>query len=396
MPAMLWKGVIQWNPKCPQRRVDRGGHRSLETLFLHAVGHVGAVPGHLPPDERVRSRADGLGVGRQVDAGGVGPHLVVVDEPLGDPVAEQQRGHVARLDRVLHEGVPVVVVPDVVVVEPRLLRRFVFRTHPAVVPLVHQVHSVRIHRGDQDRDGVVENLVDPGIVTGGETPDDLRRRLARRHLVRVECVTLEEDHLAAGDGGVDLILGMPARILEHRVHPLVVVEPGQVLGRGDIQHEKGAAERRRAHVLDPDPVTLLADELVVLDEPVPLGEFPVGAHPVPEELLGSRDLGRGVRGEAAEDEDGREAENAKDSEDGIVGHGGNRIPPGHRRPTLRATASGQCSYGIVECVSLPSGERCRSEDRRSRHPSTLQRSSSKRASTTINSSVRGTTWALKA
>ena len=310
-------------PEVPPAGIDGGVHRSLETLFLHPVGHVGAVPGHLPPDDRVGPGADGLGVGRQVDAGGVGPHLVVVDEPLGDPVAEQQRGYVARLDRVLHEGVAVVVVPDVVVVEPRLLRSFVFRTHPAVVPLVHQVHSVRIHRGDQDRDGVIENLVDPGIVTGGETPDDFRRRLARRHLVRVECVTLEEDHLAAGDRGVDLILGMPARILEHRVHPLVVVEPREVLRGGDIQHEKRAAERRRADVLDPDPVALRADEFVVLDELVPLGELAVGAHAVAEELLGGGDLGGGLGRKAAKDDGADEGEDAKDAGGGTGSHGGN-------------------------------------------------------------------------
>ena len=164
--------------------------------------------------------------------------------------------------------------------------------------------------------------MDPGIVAGGEAPDDLGRRLARRHLRRVERIALEEDHLALGDGGVDLALGVPARILEDGVHPLVVVEPREVFRGGDIQDEKGAAERRSADVLDPNPVALLADELVVLDEPVPLGELAVGAHFVPEELLGGGDLGGGVGGEGAEDEGAREGEGAEDAGGGAGGHGG--------------------------------------------------------------------------
>ena len=341
-PGDVVEGGDPVEPEVSPAGIDGGVHRPLEALFLHAVGHVGAVPGHLPPDERVRARADGLGVGRQVDAGGVGPHLVVVNEPLGDPVAEQQRGHVLRLDRVLHEGVAVVVVPDVVVVEPRLLRRFVFRTHPAVVPLVHQVHAVGIHRGDQDRDGVVEDLVDPGIVAGGETPDDLRRRLARRHLVRVERVTLEEDHLAVGDGLIHLRLRVSARVLEDRVHPLVVVEPREVFRGGDVQHEKRTAERRNAHVLDPDPVALRADELVVLDELVPFGELAVGAHPVPEELLGGRDLGGGLGGEGAEDEGAHEGEEAGD---GTGSHGGNDWKGVRRKETEPAGRRGAKNTG---------------------------------------------------
>ena len=164
--------------------------------------------------------------------------------------------------------------------------------------------------------------MDPGVVSGGEAPDDLGRRLARRHLRRVERVTLEEDHLALGDGGVDLALGVPARILQDGVHPLVVVEPREVLRGGDIEHEEGAAERRSADVLELDPVALLADELVVLDESVPLGELAVGAHFVPEELLGGRDLGGGVGGEGAENEGGREGEGAEDAGGGAGGHGG--------------------------------------------------------------------------
>ena len=76
-------------PEMPPTRVDRGVHRPLEAFLLHAVRHVRAVPGHLPPDERIRAGPDGLGVGRQIDAGGVGAHLVVINKRLGDPLAEE-------------------------------------------------------------------------------------------------------------------------------------------------------------------------------------------------------------------------------------------------------------------------------------------------------------------
>ena len=73
--------------------------------------------------------------------------------------------------------------------------------------------------------------MDPGIVTRREEPGDLGRRLTGRDFRRVERVALDENHLAPGDGLVDLLPRMASRILKDRVHPLVVVKAGQVLRR---------------------------------------------------------------------------------------------------------------------------------------------------------------------
>ena len=142
-------------------------------------------------------------------------------------------------------------------------------------------------------------------------PDDLRRRLGRRDLRRVERVGLDEDHFALGDGLVNLPLRMPARVLQDCVHPLVVVKPRQVFRGGDEDREERPAERRGTHVDDLDPVARPADELVVLDEPVPVGELPVRTHAVSEELLRIGNLGGGLGGEAAKGEDARKRESAK-------------------------------------------------------------------------------------
>ena len=96
MPAMLWKGVIQWKPKCPQpeysAHVDDAG---VAVLFLF-VSHVRAVPAQFAPDQRIGHGAHRLGIGRQIDARAVAAHVVVIDISFRLPFGEQDLRHVLR------------------------------------------------------------------------------------------------------------------------------------------------------------------------------------------------------------------------------------------------------------------------------------------------------------
>ena len=203
-------------------------------------------------------------------------------------------------------------------------RALVLGADPAVVPLVDDAHPVGVECGDEDRDGVVEDLVDLVVVARGEEMDDLRGRLARRDLGGVKRVGLDENDLAVGDRGVDLVPGVPSRVLQDRVHALVVVEPGEVFRGRDEKGQEGLAQRGRAHVHDLDAIALLADEFIVLDELVPVRQLPVRAHLVAEKFLRGGDVGglggllcRGF-GRQGEEEGEREQGNSR--QENPLGH----------------------------------------------------------------------------
>ena len=72
----------------------------------------------------------------------------MVDVPLRDPFAEDDLSPVPRLDRVLHERIPIVIVADVVMVEFRRASTLIFRPNPAVIPVRHNYITVWIERRD--------------------------------------------------------------------------------------------------------------------------------------------------------------------------------------------------------------------------------------------------------
>ena len=70
-------------------------------------------------------------------------------------------------------------------------------------------------------------------------------------------------------------------------------------------------ERRPAQLAHRHPIGAFADEREVVDDPVPVGQAPLGAHREPEELLRGRDRvvrGAADQGHAGPDGAGRDEE----------------------------------------------------------------------------------------
>ncbi len=214
----------------PPPRVDGRADRPGQLGLVHLVRHVGAVPRHLPPHQRVGTGSDRLGVGRQIDACRVRAHLVVIDVRLRDPLAEHDLGPVLRLDRVLHEGVAVVVVPDVVVVELGRPRALVLGADPAIVPLGDDVRTVRVEARNDDGDRILEDLGHRAVGPGREVVHDLRGTLRPRDFGRVEAIRLHEDHLAVSHGFVDFGLRAATWVLKRPIQALDLVDSLEVGG----------------------------------------------------------------------------------------------------------------------------------------------------------------------
>ena len=193
-------------------RVDRGVDDPGTPCRFELVRDVGAVPRHLPPYERVAVRADRLGVRRHVDPRAVGSHLMVIDVRLRDPLAEHDLRPVIRLHRVLHEGVAVVVVSDVVVIQLRRPDAFVLRPDPAVVPVRHDDVAVRIEARNHDGDGVVQDPQHVFIVTADHLVRNFGGRLTGSDFRRMQPVRLDYDGLTVGDRLLDLRIRRSAGI----------------------------------------------------------------------------------------------------------------------------------------------------------------------------------------
>ena len=116
-------------------------------------------------DELARHvRLDGLHVGRQKQARAVRPLLVYVVDYLRVPDVVNLINGQLRLD--LREGVPVavVVVADVLVIKLRRRRALVGRAQGLVVPVLHDVHAVRVQRGHEQDDRVAQDFLNLRLV----------------------------------------------------------------------------------------------------------------------------------------------------------------------------------------------------------------------------------------
>ena len=154
-------------PEMSPSRILAVVHYSRQPGLFRFVCHFGAVPRRFPPYQRIGQRPNRLGVGRVEDPCAVAAHVMKIEVCLGLPFREQ---HLARVLRLLHvhgEGIAVVVVADVLVVQPRRRRPFIFGSEILVVEVGHHDLAVRIEAGNQQEDDIVE--------------DPLRLRIAPRH-----------------------------------------------------------------------------------------------------------------------------------------------------------------------------------------------------------------------
>ena len=118
-------------------------------VLLQAEGHVGADQIGLAPDQRVHVGIDGIGERRDEHARAGGAHLVLVDEHLRVPLVVHGAGQVLGLDLREHEPVAVVVVADVVVIQPRQPPPLVLRAEVLAVVVGDHRLAVGIERRDE-------------------------------------------------------------------------------------------------------------------------------------------------------------------------------------------------------------------------------------------------------
>ena len=269
----------------PPRVDGRADDAGLAGLF-ELVAHVAAVPAHLAPHERIGIRPDRLGVRRDRDARTAAAHLVMVHVGLGCPVAKENLRGVLRLDHVLHERVAVVVVPHVLLVEPRKGRRFVLGAGVLHVPVGYHLRPVRVEGRDDDLDDVVERAPRVLVVAREALVQVLGGGLGRGDLTRMQRETLHDHGAAVRDELPHVRLRQAARIRQPGVGPPEALEPGEIGRRRDEKREKRLPLGGRTQFHHLHPVGALLEQPVVGDEPVPTHKLAVGAHLVAEMLLG--------------------------------------------------------------------------------------------------------------
>ena len=225
--------------------------------LLELVGHVGPVPAVLPPDQGVAVGVDGLAVGGDEEPGAVAPGVVVVEIGLGDPVSEHDLGHVLALDHVGLEGVPVVVVARVLVVEPGLVDPLVLGAQGLLVPVCDHDLAVGVEARHHEVDDVVQDTLGLLVLPAQEVEGQLGGHLGAPDLRGVEAHGLADDGLALRQQSLHIILGEAPGIADLQVDLSQMLQVLQVLGRGDHNQEEWIALGRGAHLHDLDLTALI-------------------------------------------------------------------------------------------------------------------------------------------
>ena len=166
----------------------------------------------------------GSAYGRDVESRVAAAHLVMVDIRLRHPVAIHEPGEMLRLGQVEREAITVVVVPGILLVQPRQPGRLVRRPDILHVPVGDHLRPVRIDRRRDDADDAVQHPLRFLVGPADAVVDELGGGLRRRNLARMQRKGLDDDGTTFGHELPRLALGEPARIRETRVD-LLVTDP---------------------------------------------------------------------------------------------------------------------------------------------------------------------------
>ena len=233
----------------------------------------------------------GLGVGRQVNARAGGFHVVVVHVSLRLPLREENASHVLRIRKIGHEGVAVVVVACVLLIEPGRVGAFILRPELFVVPVGDHDLAIGVEAGDFDEDDVVQYAPRLFVLAGEQIVSQLRRHLRAANLGGVHTHRLHDDDLALLGQGAGLRFGESARVAQASVDLAVSFQLRQVGGGRDDDHQERVALRSGPHVHHLHAASaLFLENAVVVDDFVPARDFPVGAELKAEELFGGSNL----------------------------------------------------------------------------------------------------------
>ena len=151
------------------------GHRAHPSIPPHTEGHARNHPRHIlhgksvghcrshQIDGRGRSRMDPgiyrICKGRKEDPGPAWTGLMVIIDDLGIPLIIEHLRYSPGFRHIVHEPVPVIIMPDIIVVEPwrpGCLKRGADR---AVIPESNNIKPVRIHDRHQQKDDILANML---------------------------------------------------------------------------------------------------------------------------------------------------------------------------------------------------------------------------------------------
>ena len=171
-----------------------------------ALGHKAGVHGgtdlfDTERDEGIEVVVEGVAEGGDENDGAGGAGLVVVVDDAGEPLDGHLAIHVGGFDLAGEEEVAVVVVPDVLLVEPGEIRHAalegIFFAH---VPVGDEFLAVGVGEDAED-DVVVEDAESFGVVAADELVDGLHQLLGADGFGGVEAA-VDPDHGFAGLGDV--------------------------------------------------------------------------------------------------------------------------------------------------------------------------------------------------
>ena len=236
-----------------------------------------------------------LGVRRHEDARRGLAHLVLVEPDLREPLAVDRARHRARLLLREHEPVAVVVVADVVVVEPGHPAALVARAHVLAVPLGLHGLAVGVERGNEQEHDFPQPPRGLLVLGGGQGVRPLHRHLRRADLGRVDVAGHQQHQLALARQGLALGLAQAARVGDPPRHLLDARQVRDVLLRRDDRHDHLLAERRLAEVLQGHARRGRVQHPEVRRDLAVVGERAVGADRDAEELRGRWNGGGGRR-----------------------------------------------------------------------------------------------------
>ena len=203
---MLWKyDAVLHRAVVPGRELVARDDAVLP-LALEAIQHRAADQIDAAHDLRIDVRVERIGKRRHEHPRRPRALMLVVHD-LRQPLPVEQPVDDPRLLLRLHVEVAVVVVADVLLVQPRHRAVLVRRAERAAVPVDHHVQAVRVDRRQQHEDDVVADRLHLGRFLGRHAPAEQHRVLRRRHLARVQAVVDPDDRLALPRQRPRLVVG---------------------------------------------------------------------------------------------------------------------------------------------------------------------------------------------
>ena len=189
---------LHHEPTLPPGRVHRVVDHAGVIFLLQGRAHGVAQHAVQLPDHGIDIGVDGILKRRHEDPGAVAAHLVLVQIDRWEPLLVHQAVDHPAFHLCVHEGVAIVIVAGVLVIQLRQEAVLPLRAEVLVVPIGDDDLAVRVERGDQQEDDVVENVLDEGRILGGEAMHQLEGHLAGADLDGVNVAGNEQNRLVPG------------------------------------------------------------------------------------------------------------------------------------------------------------------------------------------------------